>query len=106
MSLIVEHLTKEYGPQKAVNNISFEVKAGEIVGFLGPNGAGKSTTLKILLDLIVADSGSAEVLGLDACAACWPPAPNASITRCGCHMMAISPRPMSSMAGTATHIRP
>lgn len=48
MSIVVENLTKAYGPQKAVNNISFEVKTGEVVGFLGPNGAGKSTTMKMI----------------------------------------------------------
>ena len=47
MSLQIRNLTKVYGQQYAVNNISFEVAAGEIVGFLGPNGAGKSTTMKI-----------------------------------------------------------
>src|ERR1041384_439995 len=47
MSLQISNLTKIYGHQKALNNISFDVKAGEIVGFLGPNGAGKSTTMKI-----------------------------------------------------------
>ena len=44
----VEHLTKKYGDRYAVNDISFEVEKGEIVGFLGPNGAGKSTTMNIL----------------------------------------------------------
>jgi ABC-2 type transport system ATP-binding protein len=48
MAISVENLTKVYGPQKAVDNISFEVKTGEILGFLGPNGAGKSTTMKII----------------------------------------------------------
>ncbi|MFN5344227.1 MAG: ATP-binding cassette domain-containing protein, partial [Bacteroidota bacterium] len=48
MSIEVSGLLKEYGTQRAVNNISFQVKQGEIVGFLGPNGAGKSTTLKML----------------------------------------------------------
>jgi ABC-2 type transport system ATP-binding protein len=47
MSLHIQHLTKIYGVQKAVNNISLQVGEGEIVGFLGPNGAGKSTTMKI-----------------------------------------------------------
>lgn len=65
MSLIVQHLSKEYGPQKAVNNISFEVKAGEIVGFLGPNGAGKSTTLKISTSYIPPTSGTVTVGGFD-----------------------------------------
>ncbi|UXP31392.1 ATP-binding cassette domain-containing protein [Reichenbachiella agarivorans] len=48
MSIVVENLTKQYGVQKAVNNISFEIKTGEVVGFLGPNGAGKSTTMKMI----------------------------------------------------------
>lgn len=65
MSLIVEHLTREYGPQKAVNNISFQVKEGEIVGFLGPNGAGKSTTLKIATGYLPPTSGRVVVGGFD-----------------------------------------
>ena len=65
MSLIVEQLTKEYGAQKAVNNISFEVKQGEIVGFLGPNGAGKSTTLKIATSYLPPTSGRVIVGGYD-----------------------------------------
>lgn len=48
MSIVIENLTKKYGEQKAVNNISFEIKTGEVVGFLGPNGAGKSTTMKMI----------------------------------------------------------
>lgn len=48
MDIRIENLTKRFGPQKAVDNISFDVKAGEIVGFLGPNGAGKSTTMKMI----------------------------------------------------------
>ncbi|MFO7867674.1 MAG: gliding motility-associated ABC transporter ATP-binding subunit GldA [Bacteroidales bacterium] len=48
MTISVSHLTKKYGTQKAVDNISFEVQTGEIVGFIGPNGAGKSTTMKVL----------------------------------------------------------
>jgi len=48
MNITIENLSKHYGPQKAVDNISFEVKTGEILGFLGPNGAGKSTTMKML----------------------------------------------------------
>ena len=65
MSLIVEQLTREYGAQKAVNNISFEVKQGEIVGFLGPNGAGKSTTLKIATSYLPPTSGTVIVGGHD-----------------------------------------
>ena len=48
MSLVVDSLCKNYGNQIAVNDVSFQLKPGEIVGFLGPNGAGKSTTLKML----------------------------------------------------------
>lgn len=65
MSIVVENLTKEYGTQKAVDNISFAIESGEIVGFLGPNGAGKSTTMKILTGYIPSSSGKAEVLGMD-----------------------------------------
>ncbi|MBN1441598.1 MAG: ATP-binding cassette domain-containing protein [Planctomycetes bacterium] len=61
----VEHIYKRYGATIAVNNASFEVKRGEIVGFLGPNGAGKSTCLKIVTCYIVADSGRVVVDGLD-----------------------------------------
>ena len=65
MSLIVKNLSKIYGQQKAVNDISFEVKPGEIVGFLGPNGAGKSTTMKIATGYLSATSGGVEVCGYD-----------------------------------------
>jgi ABC-2 type transport system ATP-binding protein len=61
----VSHLTKMYGSRNAVNDLSFEVKAGEIVGFLGPNGAGKSTTMKILTGFMPATSGSATLAGYD-----------------------------------------
>lgn len=61
----VRNLTKFYGSHKAVDNISFSVEEGEIVGFLGPNGAGKSTTLRILTCFLPATSGSATVAGFD-----------------------------------------
>ena len=61
----VEHLTKKYGERYAVNDISFEVKKGEIVGFLGPNGAGKSTTMNILTGYLSSTSGRAMIDGLD-----------------------------------------
>lgn len=61
----VKNLTKSYGPVLAVDNISFRVEAGEIVGFLGPNGAGKSTTLRILTCYHPATRGSARVAGFD-----------------------------------------
>lgn len=65
MSIKVTDLTKIYGPQKAVDSISFEIKTGEIVGFVGPNGAGKSTTMKILTGFIPPSSGEAWINGLD-----------------------------------------
>ncbi len=65
MSIKVENLTKIYGAQKAVNNISFEAKAGEILGFLGPNGAGKTSTMKIISCFIPKTSGKVSVCGYD-----------------------------------------
>jgi len=65
MSIEVSNISKNYGSQKALDNISFSVKKGEIVGFLGPNGAGKSTLMKILTTYINADSGTAAVNGFD-----------------------------------------
>ena len=64
MSIRVNQLLKVYGEQKAVNNISFQIGKGEIVGFLGPNGAGKSTTMKMITGYLVPDSGTAEVCGI------------------------------------------
>lgn len=61
----VQNLTKQYAGRTAVNNISFHVEPGEIVGFLGPNGAGKSTTMRILSGYMPATSGSARVAGFD-----------------------------------------
>lgn len=65
MSVIVKNLTKIYGNQKAVDDISFTANEGEILGFLGPNGAGKSTTMKIATGFISASSGEVEVAGFD-----------------------------------------
>src|SRR5438876_10256031 len=66
MSVIsLDRLTKCFGAQTAVDAISFDVPAGQIVGFLGPNGAGKSTTLKMLTGMIEPTSGSASVCGFD-----------------------------------------
>ncbi|MBC7862447.1 MAG: gliding motility-associated ABC transporter ATP-binding subunit GldA [Bacteroidia bacterium] len=65
MSIIANNISKFYGKQKALNNVSFEVKSGEIVGFLGPNGAGKSTMMKILTCYIPQSSGAAKVCGFD-----------------------------------------
>ena len=63
-SIEVNHLTKHYGRIAAVQDVSFSLKKGEIVGFLGPNGAGKSTTMKILTGLVPANSGSAYICGI------------------------------------------
>ena len=65
MSIEVNNISKSYGAQKALDNISFSVEKGEIVGFLGPNGAGKSTLMKILTTYINADEGTAIVNGHD-----------------------------------------
>lgn len=61
MSIKVSNITKEYGAQKALNNVSFTINKGEIVGFLGPNGAGKSTMMKILTTYLVSSEGQAIV---------------------------------------------
>jgi ABC-2 type transport system ATP-binding protein len=65
MSIEVKELTKIYGEQKAIDQISFRVGKGEIVGFLGPNGAGKSTTMKVITGFLKQDAGSAEVCGIN-----------------------------------------
>ena len=65
MSIRVENITKTYGEQKALNNISFKIEKGEIVGFLGPNGAGKSTMMKILTTFLPASEGVAIVNGFE-----------------------------------------
>ena len=63
MSVVVENLTKKYGAQKAVNDISFEINTGEVVGFLGPNGAGKSTTMKMITCFMAPTTGDVNVEG-------------------------------------------
>jgi ABC-2 type transport system ATP-binding protein len=65
MSIIVESITKKYGEQLALDQVSFSIQKGEIVGFLGPNGAGKSTLMKILTTYISPDEGQAQVDGFD-----------------------------------------
>ncbi len=64
-SLVVQGLSKNFGDIRALHEISFAVKPGEVVGFLGPNGAGKTTTMKILTGLLRADAGTAHIAGLD-----------------------------------------
>ena len=65
MSVTVRHLTKIFGEQHAVHDVSFEARPGEVLGFLGPNGAGKSTTMKIITGFLPPSEGSAEVCGYD-----------------------------------------
>ena len=64
MGIVVSNLTKKYGTQKAIDNISFEVKTGEILGFLGPNGAGKTTTMKIITCFMAPNEGDVKVNGV------------------------------------------
>ena len=64
--IIINKLSKNYGPVKAVDDITMSVKSGQVFGFLGPNGAGKSTTIKLLTTLIQPSGGSMNILGIDA----------------------------------------
>jgi ABC-2 type transport system ATP-binding protein len=61
----VEGLTKDYGPRRAINDLTFQANPGEILGFLGPNGAGKTTTMRILTGFIPPTMGTARVAGFD-----------------------------------------
>ena len=65
MSILVQELSKKYGSQYAVNNISFAARKGEILGFLGPNGAGKTTTMKMITGYVTPSDGHLEVCGFD-----------------------------------------
>ena len=65
MSVKVSHITKIYGTQKALDDVSFEIGSGQVIGFLGPNGAGKSTMMKIISCYIPQNSGSVSVMGFD-----------------------------------------
>jgi ABC-2 type transport system ATP-binding protein len=62
-AVIVNHITKNYGSFRAVDDLSFEIKSGEIFALLGPNGSGKTTTIRMILDVIRPDSGTIQVLG-------------------------------------------
>ncbi len=64
-AIVTRGLTKSYGDTLALDNLDLEVRSGEVFGFLGPNGAGKTTTIRLLLDVLRPDSGSASVLGRD-----------------------------------------
>ena len=63
MDIKIQHLTKTYGFQKAVDDVSFEVKTGEILGFLGPNGAGKTTTMKMITGYLEVEEGDIMIDG-------------------------------------------
>jgi ABC-2 type transport system ATP-binding protein len=65
MSIIVTNLSKSYGKQKALDNLSLEIKSGQITGLLGPNGAGKSTLMKIITGSLLPDEGMVEVNGVN-----------------------------------------
>lgn len=65
MSVSISHLSKRYGSQLALDDVSFQAEKGQIVGFLGPNGAGKSTTMKIATGFLPADSGIVKIAGCD-----------------------------------------
>jgi len=62
-AIMVQNVTKTYGDFTAVNDLSFEVRCGEIFAMLGPNGAGKTTTIRMILDILKPDTGSIEVMG-------------------------------------------
>ena len=64
MDIVVENITKKYGTQKAVDNVSFTVKTGEVLGFLGPNGAGKTTTMKAITCFLMPNAGDIKVGGI------------------------------------------
>lgn len=64
MSILIQNVTKSYGRHRAVDNISLEVRSGELLAFLGPNGAGKTTTIKMLAGLLLPDAGRIEICGL------------------------------------------
>ncbi len=65
MSISISNLSKNYGKQKVLNNISFSIGSGEVAGFLGPNGAGKTTTMKIIAGALSYDKGSVQICGLE-----------------------------------------
>jgi gliding motility-associated transport system ATP-binding protein len=65
MSILVKDVTKKFGDQKALDNVSFEISTGEVVGFLGPNGAGKSTMMKIITGFIPPSEGEVKLNDLD-----------------------------------------
>ncbi len=70
-AVVVEHLVKSYEDAKALDDVSVDIKAGELFGFIGPDGAGKTTLFRILVTLIVPDSGAAKVLGRDVVKDLW-----------------------------------
>ncbi|MGH9019438.1 MAG: ATP-binding cassette domain-containing protein, partial [Acidimicrobiales bacterium] len=68
----VRHLTKHFGEQVAVDDLSFDVRPGVVTGFLGPNGAGKSTTMRVIMGLDAADAGTSTINGRRYHDLAWP----------------------------------
>ncbi len=68
VAVSARNLNKSYGDTVAVRDLSFDARAGEVMGLLGPNGAGKTTTIKMLTTLLPIDTGSATIVGLDVAA--------------------------------------
>ena len=64
-ALLVQHLSKRFGTRQAVDNVSFAINIGDVLGFLGPNGAGKSTTMRMLTGFLPPDNGTIAVFGQD-----------------------------------------
>ena len=104
-------LTKRYGQQRALDNASFNVSRGEIVGFLGPNGAGKSTTMKILTCFIAPSEGTARVNGCDIWAdpigvfrlTIEKPSRNAEVATCRTDLVVASPLQLEWSARDHSH---
>ena len=94
----VSNLTKYYGDYAAVRDVSFDVPAGQIVGFLGPNGAGKSTTMRILAGYLTATSGQATIDGLDVF---WDPSRSAAASATCRRTARSTPRCASSSTCTS-----
>jgi ABC-2 type transport system ATP-binding protein len=90
--IVVEGLSRSYGRQRGVSDLTFTVEEGEVFGFLGPNGAGKTTTIRILLGLLRPSTGRAEVFGHD----CWTDGPRA---RACIGFLPSDPRPYERMTG-------
>ena len=79
-----ERLSKNYGRRLGIADVDMEVFAGEVFGYLGPNGARKTTTIRVFMDFLRADKGTAEIFGLDVRRAAWTSAAASDICRAKC----------------------